>query len=91
MFLPVPTWACYRRDDDGMRSLTDNDLNGFKWQQANPFRRRQRLWRDTREIGLNQMKAEKAIDIFGWCALHAIGNSDDLKVTRSKHNLRESP
>jgi len=23
------------------------------------------------------MKAEKAKDIFGWCALHAIGYSDD--------------
>jgi len=24
MFLPVPTRACYRRDDDGVRSPTDN-------------------------------------------------------------------
>jgi len=38
MFLLIPTWACYRRADDGVRSPTDNVPNWVEMVTGRPFR-----------------------------------------------------
>ena len=37
MFLPVPTWACYRCADDGVRSPTDNVPNRVQMVTGEPL------------------------------------------------------
>ncbi len=37
MFLLIPTWACYRRSDDGVRSPADNVPNRVEMETGRPF------------------------------------------------------